>query len=218
MKIPENENLNLFILGGIRTGHHYIIETIAKNMNYNTQIANDNGDAFKKNFAISSKRKGFLNDICLFDRENPNCDTINIINNLKIKNKLKILVMRDPFNNWASIKKNDKISMTFKEWEINYCNSIFLAENNLIDLLICYDLFISNDSYRNDILYQLGVNNEEYKDVLNVTKDGWGSSFSGYKLDNINELLTRKNSLNEEEIVKIENNKIINCFYEKYFT
>ena len=59
---------------------------------------------------------------------------------------------------------------------------------------------------------------EEYKDVLNVTKDGWGSSFSGYKLDNINELLTRKNSLNEEEIVKIENNKIINCFYEKYFT
>lgn len=187
-------------------------------MNYNTKIANDNSDAFKKNFAQSSKREGFLNDIYLFDRENPNSRTINIINGLNIKNKFKILVMRDPFNNWASIKKNNHIKDSFEKWEMNYCNSIFLVENNLIDLFICYDLFISNESYRNNILYQLGVNIENYKEVLNVTKDGWGSSFSGYNLDNVNDLLTRKNSLNKEDIVKIENNKIINSFYEKYFT
>lgn len=98
----------------------------------------------KKNFSHLSKREGFLNDIHFFDRENPNINTINTINNSMMKNKLKILVMRNPFNNWASIKKNDKIKMTFDEWEIIYCNSIFLVENNLIDLLICYDLFQMN--------------------------------------------------------------------------
>lgn len=217
MNIPKNKNLNLFILGVIRTGHHYIIETIAKNMNYNTKISNYNSEAFKKNFSHLSKREGFLNDINFFDRENPNVNTINTINNSMMKNKLKILVMRNPFNNWASIKKNDKIKMTFNEWEKNYCNSIFLVENNLIDLLICYDLFISNESYRKIILNKLNINYENYKEVLNVTKDGWGSSFTGYNLDSINNLLERKNYLNEEDTLKIKNNNKIICFYEKYF-
>lgn len=64
---------------------------------------------------------------------------------------------------------------------------------------------------------KLNINYENYKEVLNVTKDGWGLSFTGYNLDNVNNLLERKNYLNEEDTLKIKNNEKIICFYEKYF-
>ena len=223
MNIIKNKDLYLFVLAGIRTGHHYIMEILSKNMDYNTRIDKSNTTGFIKCFADSSKKQGFSNDMYLFDREEPDYNMVKQIDNFKLENKFKILVIRDPFNNWASVKKlkkNLKIynENTFKEWEKMYCDSIQLIENNLIDLLIIYDFFISKESYRNNILSQLGINIENYKEVNNVTKQGWGSSFSEYNLDNVNELLTRKNKLDNEDILKIENNEIINSFYKKYFT
>ena len=223
MNIIKNKDLYVFVLAGIRTGHHYIMEILSTNMDYNTRIDMSNPNAVKKNFADSSKKQGCSNDMYLFDREEPDYNMVKQIDNFKIENKFKILVIRDPFNNWASVKQLKKKlkcynENTFKNWEKMYCDSIYLVENNLIDLVIIYDFFISRKSYRNDILSQFDIDIDNFKEVNNVTKDGWGSSFSDYKLDSVNELITRKNTLDNEDILKIENNEIINRFYKKYFT
>ena len=87
-------------------------------------------------------------------------------------------------------------------------------ETKKFDIVIVYDNFICDEEYRKSILKKLSC--YKYDKCNKVTKDGWGSSFSGYKLDNKEELISRKKYLNKDETDSITNDKRIYKFYNKF--
>ena len=91
---------------------------------------------------------------------------------------------------------------------------IDIYESNIIDLVIVYDDFICDENYRKKILTKLSC--YKYDEVKEVTKDGWGSSFSQYKLDTNEQLTSRKCYLNQDEKESIKNDKRIYNFYNKF--
>ena len=215
--IDLSRDVKVAVCGMYRTGHHYICQIITKNIELNTRVNEKLSvtACFKKNYNKECIVTGFRNTIDIIDVENPNVRSIRELNNTFVKDKdVIILVVRDPFNNYASIKKHKDIVWNFETWRQTYHNMIDLYNANLVDLVIIYDKFISSEEYRKHILSKLSVRSTNYKKVTRVTRDGGGSSFNSYNESSINDLLNRHSILDDSEKMKIQNDEKIINFYK----
>lgn len=208
-----------------RSGHHGIMYWVTKNINYNTIIkASDGRNGGEQNYPDNAKNTGFNNNLIITNFEDFGEDMFDHYNNLYNNfNNKKILILRSPLNIFASRKKlsetiniknplND-ISLDIYEYQLK------LHEQNYFDHVIIFEHFIDNEEYRFNKGLEIGLNNN-CKELFNyVSREGWGSSFSGVN-KNLNEmkLLNRWEILDKEDIDKILKRDKILKFMENNFS
>lgn len=111
-----------------------------------------------------------------------------------------ILVIRNPENNYASVKRSSYTRQILSKWSEMYKDTIKLYNSGLMDIIIDYDTLISNETYQRYIVAQICCNDYKHEDILQTTRDGWGSSFYGYKPRDVQALLTRHSEENKKHI------------------
>lgn len=208
-----------------RSGHHGIMYWITKNMNRKTIIkAVDGRNGGEQNYPTEAKNKMFNTNLIVTNFEDFSEEVFNHYDNLyKEYDNRKILILRNPLNIFASRKKlsekinilnplND-ISLDIYEYHLN------LYEQNYFDHVIVYEYFIDSEEYRFKKGKEMGLNNACRSLFTYISKEGWGSSFSGTD-KNLKEmkLTSRWETLNEENINKILGRKKILEFMENNFS
>lgn len=141
----------------------------------------------------------------LYEDQDLNISLLNKMS-LNIDEKYKFTIYRSLENTIASrVRFNEKNTdfqlllddYIFNQWfeNVNYCNTI------------CYENWLLDKTYRDEISKKLKVEN---KDIINnVSYNGGGSSFVGLNLD------SKKNLLNREKMVEIDNKFIEKIKYTK---
>lgn len=134
------------------------------------------------------------------------------------KDITNIIILRDPFNTFASRFKYENSDLFTKVDEFHVNLWIEYAEEalnitNYFDnkLIILYNEWLTNKNYRDDISKKLGIYN--YDNIYDVSKCGNGSSFIGQNLDTVDNYLNRykiidlpqdiKNLLNTDKILDL---------------
>lgn len=207
-----------------RSGHHGVMYWITKNMNRKTVIrAFDGRNGGEQNYPNEAKNTGFNIDLIVTNFEDFKEDMFDHYDSLykKYDNK-KILILRHPLNLFASRKKLsekidilnplDDIALNIYEYQLD------LLEQNYFDHVIIYENFINDEKYRFKKGKEIGLNNN-CRNLFNyISREGWGSSFSGVD-KNLNEmqLLNRWKTLNEKDIDTILKRRKILSFVENNF-
>lgn len=185
-----------------RSGHHAIAFWLAKNFqpNANVQLTHDDGNEVKKMVIGQSNV------------------TLDLVENERIKesDQPSIIILRDPFNNYASFLKltaNPNFGtlafFPFLDYWKEYANEV-LANTELLKnkIFISYNDWVQSESYRRDVIKevtcQFGVNTQ-FDDSLHkkMTIYGGGSSFDG--LDHVN----AANKMNVLERYKFYGNSFV---------
>ena len=107
----------------------------------------------------------------------------------KTNKRYDVLIIRDPFNLFASRLKNNFLATksktkTARELWIDYAKE-FLGETNYLQhnkVCINYNLWVKNKDYRQEIAKQLEINFTDAA-IDKVSGCGGGSSFDGRELD-----------------------------------
>lgn len=187
-----------------RSGNHGIQDLFLNSSNMDFVHLNDtklNYDKFieysniqKTYKRIDGKYIGFKNIECvLISMENILLDNVELLNIKKFDNfnVKKILLLRNPINNLASIwkvyNKNSSILFHVRNLWIEYAKLILNTNIEEEFIVIIYDKFYKNIEYRNEIFNKIYTNvfcDEKY---LNI-KNGYAtSSFVDIKNENLNE-------------------------------
>jgi hypothetical protein len=219
--INNQSDAMIAICGMYRTRHHYISQFITKNIKMNTIIDQQlsNNGIFLQNYNKNAMNYNFNNNLYVSDIENPDEKNVNhFLTNAKCDNKCIILVIRDPFNNYSSVKNHNNIYSDYKKsWIMYYHNTIDLYNSGVVNLVINYDKFITNLNYKKLILSKLSININDYNEIFETTLDGYGSTFNGFNTVKANDLCDRKKYLTEEDINYIKNDEKIMKFFFKEF-
>lgn len=207
-----------------RSGHHGVMYWITKNMNRKTIIkAIDGRNGGEQNYPDEAKNKMFDVNLIVTNFEDFNKDMFSHYDNLyKNYDNKKILILRNPLNIFASRKKLSEkvdilnplngISLDIYEYQLN------LYEQNYFDYVIIYEYFIENEEYRFKKGKEIGLNNNCRNLFDYISREGWGSSFSGIDKDlKEMKLVTRWKTLSEKDINKILKRRKILKFVENYF-
>jgi hypothetical protein len=180
------------VFGIRRSGNHVVRSWVDSLVHGETiRIINASGPDFFS-FALMEENKDiFEHDNLVMGIEEQSMEAIRSTNLYGFKSVKKILVLRDPYNLYASRIKhykamdlspfNDKfISMHWK----SYANA-FLKDKDLIK--VSYNQFVGSEAYRMKLANELGINYNYHKDlqVMNKVEGGTstGSSFSGLEYD-----------------------------------
>ena len=234
-------NIEIRIVGLRRSGNHAIINWLASHYNRKICFLNDvkpitnpfltfkkntiifNKD-FYKEFNIDKEKCGkFSKKKCLMysyeDESLKNIFHKNFKKNHdkfvgKSKKIYNIIILRDPFNmfasrfalNYHSRKKNFLKEFKIRELWKSYARE-YLGETDYLGknkITINYNLWFSNNNYRRSIENKLGLkpNDEKIREILNF---GNGSSFDGMKFNgdaNKMKVLERWKILANDEIYK----------------
>ncbi|MHA1469269.1 MAG: hypothetical protein ACTSSP_01765 [Candidatus Asgardarchaeia archaeon] len=213
-----NENFinqkEIRVLGLKRTGHHAVINWIIKQTKGTVCFINDvkvDRNPFRTSNAYSSikdrkkQMKGDLRkkDLLIYSYEDKlweECITQFYEDNResyvgKSKEKIDILIVRDPFNHFASRLKTNRKKCLWSWGEENEENAKYYMEKwknhtkkylhfkeseNVV--IIDYNKWARNKPYREELANRLGI---EFTDdgFEEITKAGGGSAFTGRKLD-----------------------------------
>lgn len=196
--IVSKENIDYFVFGMKRSGHHAIINWILNHYDsfiyYNNCIIKNNKLHYtEKNGIIKNGTPPYEIKLLSFeDRKNINQSSIKSIS--KIKKPIKnILIIRDAYNNYAS-RFEKKINKSNANWVKNWHNyddveiwknyaKEFIGETNYLNAIkINYNLWFQDIEYRKEISKNFGVFTD--KGFEEVPKFGNGSSFDYKKFDN----------------------------------
>jgi len=215
--------MNIILFFGIkRSGNHGIIQLIINN--YKKVVHINACDLLYDNYLkykdieISKKNSdyyyvGFKNADCVvFSVENNICDNTILEKFLKLENISIIFLLRNPFNNYDSWRKNtinncQNIDLLWaSEWKnmwLKFANFFLEKRNDIIYIL--YDKFYSDKKYQINILNKLSIDlntmnlDKKYNytfssfDDVNYSRRMWGTSDNLLYKDNIsNEIFSDK--------------------------
>ena len=222
----HDENKVILVCGLKRSGNHVIIDWLTNNLkkdhvnwvNYRNQHSNfeasavfqadDKGDEYGRNCLPFLKENIYSFEDIYYQQFDCYAKIANV-------NALKVCITRSQDNLIASrvrgiptFKDYERYFVTYRydKWIENESELIYkfnLTKNNF-DLEIKYDEFITSKEYRQKIGEIFKIKSIDDSTLKSVNKNGGGSSFSGYEVDDIDNYLNRKKSLNERETKMFE--------------
>lgn len=130
----------------------------------------------------------------------------NLITNKIMENPLRVFILRDPTNCYASRVKTFDYLFPIEKFKQMYEN--MLSNITKDSIVIYYDRWWTDKSYRNQIAEKLGVPNKN--DILIKTKEGGGSGFANEDYNNrMNEILFDTKTKNILEELRVQLNNLI---------
>jgi len=226
-------NLNsvdiIFIYANQRSGHHAIINWLCNQIEYNVIHHNDlnfdslvNGNyvykgGIKKTKYENSKENKTIQVINFENTEVKNHEKLIKNKFFKDKKTVTLLVLRDFYNNMASVIKStpkNKLSNKLKTHKIVWkeISSLYLNQKFYT---ILYNDWILNEKYREEISKNLGLKFTD-KGFEKLSPFGGGSSFNDH--NNKNRLERYKQFLKNEDFIKVINDDEIKKLNKKIFS
>jgi hypothetical protein len=145
----------------------------------------------------------------------------NKCNNLE-ENIINIIILRDPYNMFASRQKYidnywTKVDLLHIDMWIAYAEEALNINNNINNkIIILYNKWLTDKDYRDDIANKLGVYN--FDNTRIVSTCGNGSSFVGVKLDEVQNYLERYKSVKlSDEVDDMLNNDRVKSLVNQLF-
>jgi hypothetical protein len=196
-----------FFWGQQRSGHHAVIEWLFQDKQYihynNAKVSN--------NFVIAHDIIG-----------KNGCKIVSFEGKIKFKIKndaQKILVIRNPYNMYASRLKMKRESKKFnlKSWSnclrpdewINHAEEFLQLNNCYFTDKICYDFWLSNENYREKLKQKYNLDKIEIQEK--ISSFGGGSSFTESK-----DFLNRWQEFQKDaEFIRILENKKIKILWQE---
>lgn len=175
-----------------RSGNHAIISWILghfeNSIHYNDCTVDKNSNIFYKTCEEpqTPQSNNFRKLVSFEDNLQSNNSTIKYIGDLLPSSKLRIIIIRDPYNTYASrIKLSEKLKIK----SISWCNpeiwidiaKEFLGITNYLNasLKINYNMWFKNKNYRKELSKNFGLFTD--KNINLVYPDKIGSSFDDFK-------------------------------------